>query len=138
MVWGLELDTEILDEEAWKSLGDKGFDAPRFFGASHLTWPSPVETADAQHCIGRETAVAPGEHLAGVSTCPQTTASVPSEIHHDLVGANSAARLANLVDVIRIHFPAEHVGLSAIIRRSTERLAVPPHFDSCADCAFPS
>lgn len=33
VVWGLELDTEILDQEAWKSLGEKGFDHPRFFGA---------------------------------------------------------------------------------------------------------
>jgi hypothetical protein len=33
VVWGLELDTEILDREAWKSLGEKGFDDPRFFGA---------------------------------------------------------------------------------------------------------
>jgi len=33
VVWGLELDTEILDQEAWMTLGDKGFDEPRFFGA---------------------------------------------------------------------------------------------------------
>lgn len=33
VVWDLELDTEILDREAWKSLGEKGFDDPRFFGA---------------------------------------------------------------------------------------------------------
>jgi len=33
VVWGLEPDTEILDQEAWKSLGRKGFDDPRFFGA---------------------------------------------------------------------------------------------------------
>lgn len=33
VIWGLELDTQILDQEAWKSLGDKGFDNPRFFGA---------------------------------------------------------------------------------------------------------
>lgn len=33
VVWRLELDTEILDREAWKSLGDKGFDEPRFFSA---------------------------------------------------------------------------------------------------------
>ena len=32
VVWDLELDTEILDREAWKSLGEKGFDDPRFFG----------------------------------------------------------------------------------------------------------
>jgi hypothetical protein len=33
VVWGLEPDTEILTEEAWKTLGEKGFDEPRFFGA---------------------------------------------------------------------------------------------------------
>ncbi len=33
VVWELELDREILDEEAWKSLGGKGFDDPRFFSA---------------------------------------------------------------------------------------------------------
>ena len=33
VIWGLELDAEILDQEAWKSLGGKGFDQPRFFGA---------------------------------------------------------------------------------------------------------
>lgn len=33
VIWGLELDTEILDHEAWKNLGEKGFDNPRFFGA---------------------------------------------------------------------------------------------------------
>ena len=33
VIWGLELDAEILDQEAWKSLGEKGFDQPRFFGA---------------------------------------------------------------------------------------------------------
>ena len=33
VVWGLELDTEILDREAWIRLGVKGFDKPRFFGA---------------------------------------------------------------------------------------------------------
>ncbi len=33
VVWGLEPDTEILDQEAWKTLGEKGFDDPRFFGA---------------------------------------------------------------------------------------------------------
>ncbi len=32
-IWELELDTEILDEEAWKSIGQRGFDAPRYFGA---------------------------------------------------------------------------------------------------------
>ena len=33
VVWGLELDTEILDREAWQSIGDRGFDQPRQFGA---------------------------------------------------------------------------------------------------------
>jgi superfamily II DNA or RNA helicase len=32
-LWELELDTEILDEEAWKSIGQRGFDSPRHFGA---------------------------------------------------------------------------------------------------------
>lgn len=33
VVWGLEPDTHILNEEAWQSLGEKGFDEPRLFGA---------------------------------------------------------------------------------------------------------
>ena len=33
VVWELELDGEILDQEAWKSIGSRGFDAPRQFGA---------------------------------------------------------------------------------------------------------
>src|SRR6266540_4714246 len=33
VVWELELDTEILDETAWSSLGQRGFDDPRFFSA---------------------------------------------------------------------------------------------------------
>ena len=33
VVWALETDTEILDQEAWKTLGEKGFDEPRLFGA---------------------------------------------------------------------------------------------------------
>jgi hypothetical protein len=33
IVWELELDTEILDREAWQSLGSKGFDDSRFFSA---------------------------------------------------------------------------------------------------------
>ena len=33
VVWELELDTEILDETAWTSLGRRGFDDPRFFSA---------------------------------------------------------------------------------------------------------
>ena len=32
-IWELELDTEILDEDAWKSIGQRGFDSPRYFGA---------------------------------------------------------------------------------------------------------
>ncbi len=32
-VWEIELGTEILDGEAWKSIGAKGFDSPRYFGA---------------------------------------------------------------------------------------------------------
>jgi SNF2 family DNA or RNA helicase len=33
IVWELELDTKILDEESWKTLGKRGFDDPRFFSA---------------------------------------------------------------------------------------------------------
>jgi hypothetical protein len=34
VVWGLELEAEIIDKESvWKSIGQKGFDSPRFFGA---------------------------------------------------------------------------------------------------------
>jgi len=33
VVWELELDGEILDEEAWKSIGSRGFDPPRHFSA---------------------------------------------------------------------------------------------------------
>jgi SNF2 family DNA or RNA helicase len=33
VVWELELDTDILDEEVWKSIGDRGFDPPRHFSA---------------------------------------------------------------------------------------------------------
>jgi ATP-dependent DNA helicase RecG len=33
VVWELELDPEILDAEAWQSIGKRGFDAPRHFGA---------------------------------------------------------------------------------------------------------
>ena len=32
-IWGLELDTAVLDRELWRSLGGRGFDAPRRFGA---------------------------------------------------------------------------------------------------------
>ena len=33
VIWELELDTEVLDREAWKSIGRKGFDDPRYFAA---------------------------------------------------------------------------------------------------------
>ena len=33
VVWELELDKEVLDEDAWKAIGSKGFDNPRRFGA---------------------------------------------------------------------------------------------------------
>lgn len=33
VVWELELDSEILDQEVWRNIGQKGFDEPRFFGA---------------------------------------------------------------------------------------------------------
>lgn len=33
VIWELELDTQILDEEAWQSIGKRGFDDPRFFAA---------------------------------------------------------------------------------------------------------
>lgn len=33
VIWGLELDREILDKDVWKSIGQKGFDDPRFFSA---------------------------------------------------------------------------------------------------------
>jgi hypothetical protein len=33
VVWELEFETQILDSEAWQSLGSKGFDDPRFFSA---------------------------------------------------------------------------------------------------------
>jgi hypothetical protein len=33
VVWGLELDREVLDAESWKSIGQKGFDQPRHFAA---------------------------------------------------------------------------------------------------------
>lgn len=49
VVWGLELDTQILDKEAWKSIGRKGFDDPRFFGAyiHTLRW-NCVTASDAR------------------------------------------------------------------------------------------
>ena len=38
--WGLELDRRILSEEAWKDIGRKGFDDPRFFAVflNTLRW----------------------------------------------------------------------------------------------------
>ncbi|MFO1431494.1 MAG: DISARM system SNF2-like helicase DrmD [Candidatus Competibacteraceae bacterium] len=33
ILWGLELDTAILDQAVWQSLGQRGFDPPRLFGA---------------------------------------------------------------------------------------------------------
>ncbi|MCL4191527.1 MAG: DISARM system SNF2-like helicase DrmD [Thermoguttaceae bacterium] len=32
-IWGLELDREVLDEEVWKTIGKRGFDPPKLFGA---------------------------------------------------------------------------------------------------------
>ena len=32
-VWELELDREVLDKDVWKSIGKRGFDSPRLFGA---------------------------------------------------------------------------------------------------------
>ena len=49
VVWGLELDTQILDKESWKSIGSKGFDDPRFFSAyiHTLRW-NCVTASDAR------------------------------------------------------------------------------------------
>jgi hypothetical protein len=33
LIWGLELDTAVLDRDIWQSLGGRGFDPPRLFGA---------------------------------------------------------------------------------------------------------
>jgi superfamily II DNA or RNA helicase len=33
VIWELELDGQILDSEAWQSIGKKGFDEPRYFSA---------------------------------------------------------------------------------------------------------
>jgi len=33
VIWGLELDAEILDGEAWKNIGKRGFDNPRHFAS---------------------------------------------------------------------------------------------------------
>jgi hypothetical protein len=33
VIWELELDTEIVDREAWRKIGLKGCDDPRYFSA---------------------------------------------------------------------------------------------------------
>lgn len=33
VIWELELDRQVLDSEAWQSIGQKGFDSPRYFSA---------------------------------------------------------------------------------------------------------
>ncbi len=33
VIWELEIDGQILDSEAWQSIGKKGFDQPRYFSA---------------------------------------------------------------------------------------------------------
>jgi hypothetical protein len=33
VIWELELEKKIIDREAWKSIGTKGFDSPKLFGA---------------------------------------------------------------------------------------------------------
>ena len=33
VIWELELDRQILDQEAWQSIGKQGFDPPRYFSA---------------------------------------------------------------------------------------------------------
>jgi len=40
VAWELELDREIVSEEAWRSIGEKGFDDPRYFAAfiNALRW----------------------------------------------------------------------------------------------------
>jgi len=32
-IWEIEPDAEVVGEDAWKSIGDKGFDPPKFFGS---------------------------------------------------------------------------------------------------------
>jgi hypothetical protein len=34
VIWKLELEKRIIDREAWKSIGKKGFESPKFFGAT--------------------------------------------------------------------------------------------------------
>jgi hypothetical protein len=52
-VWEVELGTEILDGEAWKSIGAKGFDSPRFFGAYSYHRPRPAGQCRASARFGR-------------------------------------------------------------------------------------
>jgi SNF2 family DNA or RNA helicase len=33
VIWELELEKKVIDREAWKTIGKKGFDSPKFFGA---------------------------------------------------------------------------------------------------------
>src|SRR3984893_15057463 len=33
VIWELELEKKIIDREAWSSIGTKGFDSPKYFGA---------------------------------------------------------------------------------------------------------
>ncbi len=44
VVWAVELDTEILDREAWKSMGRKEVDDPGYFAAfiRTLRWNSII------------------------------------------------------------------------------------------------
>ena len=46
VVWELELGTEILNQEAWQSIGKRGFDDPRHFAAylHTLRWNSVTST----------------------------------------------------------------------------------------------
>lgn len=49
VVWNLELDTQILDKDVWKTVGAKGFDAPRFFSAYiHASRWNCVTATDAR------------------------------------------------------------------------------------------
>lgn len=46
VIWELELDARVLDEEAWKKIGAKGFDDPRLFAAyfNTLRWNCVTST----------------------------------------------------------------------------------------------
>lgn len=46
VLWELELDAQILDREAWKKIGEKGFDEPRMFAAyfNTLRWNCVTST----------------------------------------------------------------------------------------------